>query len=66
MPGEAAPLFSDAPSAPSVTARCAAQRLPLTFNGDGRSTHCEILAQRDKRQLSGVGFDKSEGHAGGF
>ncbi len=43
-----------------------AQPLAWAFHGDGRSTHCEMLPHGDKRQLSGVGFDKSEGHPGGF
>ncbi len=34
MPGEAAPLFSDAPSAPSVTARRVAQPLRLTATAE--------------------------------
>jgi len=37
----------------------------LAFHGDGRSTHCEILPHGDKKQLSWVAFDKSEGHPGG-
>ncbi len=40
--------------------------LPLAFHGHGRSTHGKILPHGDKRELSGVAFDKSEGHAGGF
>jgi hypothetical protein len=47
-----------------ITAR--GDPLPLAFHGDGRSTPCEILPHGDKRQLSGVAFDKSEDHAGGF
>ncbi len=43
-----------------------AQRLPLAFHGDGRSTTVKLLPYGDKRPLSGVAFDKSEGHPGGF
>jgi len=54
------------PQRPPLIARRAAQRLPLAFDGDGRSNHGKILPHGDKRELSGVAFDKSEGHAGGF